>query len=134
MATPQKSWMQEPHSSHTWAFCTNRFSAFHAGFKKRAAISLAAIIFPLALSIPTARASTTIDPANRFAYGANIGWIDWRGDTNNGAIIGAYACSGYVYAANVGWINLGSGNPTNGRAYQNRSTKPYWRIDFFSVG
>ena len=73
----------------------------------------------VASSIFVVRAATTIDPANKYAYGANIGWMDWRGDTNNGAVIGEYVCSGYVYAANVGWINLGSGAPTNGIYYQN---------------
>ena len=66
-------------------------------------------------------AGTTIDSFNRYAYGANIGWMDWRGDTNNGVVIGAYVCSGYIYSANVGWINLGSGSPTNGIRYQNLS-------------
>lgn len=65
------------------------------------------------------RGATTIDFANKYAYGANIGWMDWRGDTNNGAVIGEYVCSGYIYAANVGWINLGSGAPTNQIYYQN---------------
>ena len=64
---------------------------------------------------------TTIDAVNRYAYGANIGWVDWRGDTNNGAVITNNICSGYIYGANVGWINLGSGVPTNGAAYQNLS-------------
>src|SRR5258708_7346583 len=64
-------------------------------------------------------ASTTIDPANNFAYGANIGWVNWRGDTNNGAVIGEYVCSGYIYSANVGWITLGSGSPANGIQYLN---------------
>jgi hypothetical protein len=72
--------------------------------------------FNLIVSTPT-----TIDAVNRYAYGANIGWMDWRGDTNNGAIIGAYVCSGYIYSANVGWINLGSGSPANGIQYQNNS-------------
>jgi len=70
-------------------------------------------------------AATTIDPANRFAYGANIGWMDWRGDTNNGAVIGEYVCSGYLYAANVGWINLGGGAPTNGIQYRNLSANDF---------
>ncbi|MEY2429594.1 MAG: hypothetical protein QOJ40_2479, partial [Verrucomicrobiota bacterium] len=71
--------------------------------------------------IVAAQAATTIDPVNEYAYGANIGWMDWRGDTNNGAVIGEYVCSGYIYAANVGWINLGSGSPTNGIYYHNVS-------------
>jgi hypothetical protein len=69
----------------------------------------------------TARAATTIDAANKYAYGANVGWMDWRGDINTGAVIGEYVCSGYIYAANVGWINLGSGTPTNSIYYQNLS-------------
>lgn len=66
-------------------------------------------------------ASTTIDGANKYAYGANIGWMDWRGDFNSGAVIGEYVCSGYIYSANCGWINLGGGTPTNGIYYQNLS-------------
>src|SRR6267143_4588872 len=68
-----------------------------------------------------ALAQTTINPANRHAYGANVGWMDWRADGANGARIGEYVCSGYLYAANVGWINLGSGAPSNGIQYQNDS-------------
>lgn len=66
-----------------------------------------------------ARGATTIDAANHYAYGANLGWIDWRGDTSNGAVIGEYVCSGSIYSANVGWISLGGGAPTNGIYYQN---------------
>src|ERR1039457_4425054 len=66
-------------------------------------------------------AATTIDAANKYAYGANLGWLDWRGDTANGAVIGDYVCSGYIYSANVGWINLGNGTPTNSIRYQNLS-------------
>src|SRR5215472_5192168 len=68
-----------------------------------------------------ATAATTINSTNRYSYGANLGWIDWRSDTNNGAVIGEYVCSGYLYAANVGWISLGSGVPANGIQYQNNS-------------
>jgi hypothetical protein len=70
-------------------------------------------------------AATTVDPANRYAYGANLGWMDARGDTNNGAVIGEYVCSGYIYAANVGWINLGSGSPADGIQYQNNSATDF---------
>ena len=65
--------------------------------------------------------ATTINAANHYAYGANLGWLDWRGDTANGAVIGDYVCSGYIYAANVGWISLGGGTPTNGIRYLNVS-------------
>lgn len=71
------------------------------------------------------QAATTIDAGNKYAYGANIGWMDWRGDTNNGAVIGEYVCSGNIYAANVGWISLGNGSPTNGIYYQNVSSNDF---------
>jgi hypothetical protein len=69
--------------------------------------------------------ASTINAANKFAYGANIGWMDWRGDTNNGVVIGEYICTGFIYAANVGWINLGSGTPANGIRYQNNSASDF---------
>lgn len=71
-------------------------------------------------------ATPTINPTNRFAYGSNIGWLDWRaGGGGNGAVIGEYVCSGYIYAANVGWIHLGDGSPANGIGYQNNSAADY---------
>ncbi|HEX4265350.1 MAG TPA: hypothetical protein VH597_13515 [Verrucomicrobiae bacterium] len=70
-------------------------------------------------------ASTTIDAVNHFAYGANIGWLESRGDVTSGAVLGEYVCSGFIYGANVGWINLGTGFPTNGIQYRNRSTNDF---------
>jgi hypothetical protein len=73
-------------------------------------------------------ASTTIDAVNRYAYGANLGWMDWSGgsgQTATGAVIGQYVCSGYIYSANVGWINLGSGSPANQIQYQNNSATDF---------
>jgi hypothetical protein len=81
--------------------------------------------FLLLASSSFVRAATTIDSANRYAYGANVGWMDWVADTNNGAVIGEYVCSGNIYSANVGWIALGSGTPTNGIYYQNLSANDF---------
>jgi hypothetical protein len=76
-------------------------------------------------SVAACCALTTINPANKLACGANVGWIDWRGDTNNGAVIGEYVCAGSIWAANVGWIHLGSGAPSNGIRYQNLSANDF---------
>lgn len=78
----------------------------------------------VALGLPV-RAATTINSANHFGYGANIGWIEWRGDGANGAVIGEFVCSGYIYGANVGWIHLGDGTPANGIRYQNNSATDF---------
>jgi hypothetical protein len=85
-------------------------------------ISAAFFIFTLTF---VGHAATTIDSVNRYSYGANIGWLNWSGDTANGAVIGEYVCSGYIYSANVGWINLGSGSPTNGIYHQNLSANDF---------
>jgi hypothetical protein len=71
------------------------------------------------------RAATSINGGDRESYGANAGWIDFRGNTNAGAVIGEFVCSGYLYGANVGWINLGSNAPANGIQYQNNSATDY---------
>src|ERR1041385_2010407 len=79
----------------------------------------------LIATVGVASAATSINATNKYAYGANIGWIDARGNTNNGAIIGEFVCSGYLYAADVGWIHLGSNAPANGIQYQNNSATDY---------
>jgi hypothetical protein len=84
------------------------------------------IVFaPIVMAAVCSFAATTINATNKYSYGANFGWMDWRGDTNAGAVIGEYVCSGYIYAANVGWINLGGGAPTNGIQYQNLSASDF---------
>jgi hypothetical protein len=83
------------------------------------------LLVGLVLIAGAARSATTIDPVNKFAYGANIGWLDAAGDTANGAVIGEFVCSGYIYSANVGWINLGSGTAANGIQYQNNSAADF---------
>lgn len=72
-----------------------------------------------------AGAGSTIDGSDRYAFGANVGWLDWLADTNDGALAGDYTLSGYVYSANVGWVNLGNGAPANGIYYQNNSATDY---------
>jgi len=70
-----------------------------------------------ALFLPL-QGTTTVDPANHFAYAANAGWVE-AGDPSSGAVVGQAFCSGYLYGANIGWIHLGDGVPDNGYAYGN---------------
>jgi hypothetical protein len=84
------------------------------------------LLLALALSfLPATWAATTIDAVNRYAYGANIGWLDAYADGANGAVLGDNVCMGYLYAANVGWIFLGNGAPLNGIQYGNASATDY---------
>jgi len=68
---------------------------------------------------------STIDATNKFSYGANVGWMDWRGDIVNGVIIDEYVCRGSIYSANVGWISLGNGSPLNSVQYKNVSAADF---------
>lgn len=79
-----------------------------------------------------ARAATTINLPNQYAYGANVGWLDARGNVANGAAIGQYFCTGYVWSANCGWIGLGNG-PTNGWNYSNASAAD-WGVNHDCAG
>ena len=87
----------------------------------------------LGLGLATAAgAASTVDVANRYAYGANVGWLDARANATNGAAIGQYFCTGYVWSANCGWIGLGNG-PTNGWRYVNESAAD-WGVNHDCAG
>lgn len=77
-------------------------------------------------------AGSTIDSAHPYAYGANVGWMNGRGDVTNGAVIGHAYCTGNVWSANCGWIGLGNG-PTNGWRYSNASATD-WGVNHDGAG
>ena len=79
-----------------------------------------------------ALASSNIDPEHSSAYGANMGWIEARGDGTNGAVVGTYYCTGYVWSANCGWIGMGNG-PTNGWHYSNAAVGD-WGVNHDGAG
>ncbi len=76
------------------------------------------------VTLCSAAAVTSIHATNRYGYGANVGWINARGDITNGAVLGYSYCTGYLWSANAGWISLGHG-PTNGWHYSNSSSNDW---------
>lgn len=81
---------------------------------------------------PAAPAASTVNETNRYAYGANVGWLDARGAGASGASIGQFSCTGYVWSANCGWIGLGNG-PTNGCRYGNNQADD-WGVNHDGAG
>jgi hypothetical protein len=77
-------------------------------------------------------AATTVDSAHPYAYGANVGWINARGDATNGAVFGQSFCTGFLWSANCGWIGLGNG-PTNGWQYSNTASND-WGVNHDGEG
>jgi hypothetical protein len=72
-----------------------------------------------------AAAQSNVTNTNKFAWGENIGWLNFRDAGNpagtQGARIGVRTLSGFVWSENTGYINLGSGSPANGSQYANTS-------------
>jgi len=73
-----------------------------------------------------ATADTNVTAGNEFAWGENIGWLNWR--DANGGTDGVKHCSahlrGWIWAENVGWINTGNG-PLSGNAYSNADASDF---------
>jgi hypothetical protein len=79
----------------------------------------------LLIGTAAAQASSSIDPARSFSWGANIGWVDWHPSAVHGAQVSEFICAGYLYSANLGWIHLGNGHPASGIRYRNDSGTDY---------
>ncbi len=72
------------------------------------AAMLLGIISPTLTSASTS--DGTISTTNKYAWGENVGWINF-GTTEGNVHVTDAGLTGYAWAPNYGWINL---NPTNG--------------------
>jgi hypothetical protein len=79
-------------------------------------------LLPLVAAAP-ALAQQEVSAANKYCWGENIGYINWRDAGtpagSQGARLHGSFLSGYTWSENVGWITLGDGTPANGVAYGN---------------
>lgn len=70
-------------------------------------------IVPWALAIPgcvgLVRADTTIDPAHSCAYGADVGWVNARGDVAHGAVLGHRIEHAVALTNGAPWSDSGLG-------------------------
>ncbi len=54
-----------------------------------------------------------IDPNNddsQFAYGENVGWLNFEPNTGDGVQVAFDKLTGFIWAENIGWINLSCEN------------------------
>ena len=69
----------------------------------------------LALAAATAFAGpSNVDPTLQYAWGENIGWANFLGDTTNGVVASQNFLEGYAWCENVGWLFLGDCHPYQG--------------------
>ena len=75
-------------------------------------IKILAAIFPLVLLLfPSAGYAENIDPVYKYAYGENVGWINFLPLFGPGVTVTDSTVTGYAWGENIGWINL---NPHTG--------------------
>jgi len=65
-----------------------------------------------------------IDPANRWAWGTNIGWINFA-PTHGGVTVYDDHLEGIAWGENVGWIRLGTHTDGGVHTYANNSHSDY---------
>ncbi|MCX5690061.1 MAG: hypothetical protein NTV94_09835 [Planctomycetota bacterium] len=75
----------------------------------------------LGLLAAAAGAQPTIDPAHKYVWSENGGWLNFAdaGDGGQSVLLTTSFLSGYVWSENFGYISLGDGSPANGVAYGN---------------
>jgi len=65
-----------------------------------------------------------IDPANKWAWGTNVGWINFR-PTDGGVTVYEDHLEGYAWGENIGWIRLGSYEGGGAHTYANTTATDY---------
>jgi hypothetical protein len=101
----------------------------------RSAAAAGLMLAALGLLANGAQPPSTVVAGSGFAWGANVGWIDWRADgTQSGAVFAnPFFASGSIWSPNIGWISLGNGVPANHQSYSNASGSDFGvNIDAFS--
>lgn len=66
------------------------------------------------IALPMMAFALSIDTSNQYAWGENIGWLNWG--TTEGAIVmpaGGGPLTGYVWSENMGWISLNCSNTSS---------------------
>jgi len=86
-------------------------------------------IFLLAIAVPLlaysiAQAASNIDSTNKYAWGSNVGWINFN-DANGGVTVYDDHLEGYAWGENIGWIRMGSHTGGSPFTYANNLTGNY---------
>lgn len=78
-----------------------------------------------ALAVVSAAGASNVDPAHSWSRSAFIGDVDWRPNSELGASINQFYCSGFLHGAQIGWIQIGSGAPLDGVRFRNDSADDF---------
>ena len=81
-------------------------------------------LFALGLSGVAQAQTGNIDPTNKWAWGTNVGWINFR-PSDGGVTVYSDHLEGYAWAENIGWIRLGTHTGGGAHTYGNTSHTDY---------
>jgi len=76
---------------------------------KRKYTKMLIVAFAMLLFLISANYAENIDPnddGSQYAYGENVGWINFEPNEGPGVTVSDANLIGYVWAENIGWINL----------------------------
>ena len=74
------------------------------------------VLLSASLAVDHCRAQSNIDASQKWSWGENVGWMNWR-DANggvDGVRVSPDYLRGWIWCENVGWINVGDGSPNFG--------------------
>ena len=81
--------------------------------------------------------SSNVSGVNKYCWGENVGFINWRDGgapwASQGVRMSATYLAGYAWGENVGWINFGDGTPGNGVSYANPTSGTVVGVPDFGV-
>ncbi len=100
-------------------------------------MKICAIVALLGLAVPAMAQSSNITPGHKYAWGENIGYVNFRDSgspsASQGVRMQATFFRGFAWGENVGYINFGDGSPANGVSYANPTTGPVVGVPDFGV-
>ncbi len=81
-------------------------------------------IFALLLTVTVVLASGSIDSIMKWAWGTNVGWIDFAPE-HGGVTVYDDHLEGYAWGENIGWIHMGTCELGSPCTYPNTSAEDY---------
>ena len=87
------------------------------------------LIAVIMLCLVTVAYAANINSTNKWAWGANVGWLNFDPTYGGGVTVYTDHLEGYVWAENIGWIRLGS-DGGGGDPYYANTTKDNYGVNY----
>jgi len=108
--------LSAPIHGQTFSFKTKKKDG-----KMKSTLLILSVLLAVVFIIPLPAIAENIDPDNdgsQYAYGENVGWINWEPNTGDGVHVYSDHLDGYIWGENIGWINtwyqIGGTGPDTG--------------------